>query len=89
MMRCLAAAAIAVTCVPAGAATRPDRQRETETLLAADGTSYLVTSGVVRVPELRGTGTGDPGTIDLAVVRVRAAGRAAGPSTYRSRRRAR
>ena len=57
--------------LPAAAQIRDSQDRA---LTAADGTAFVVTSGVVRVPEER-TGTTSPtdatGTIDLAVVRVR------------------
>jgi pimeloyl-ACP methyl ester carboxylesterase len=60
--------------LPAAAQIRDSQDRA---LIAADGTAFVVTSGVVRVPEER-TGTTSPsdatGTIDLAVVRVRRTG---------------
>jgi pimeloyl-ACP methyl ester carboxylesterase len=55
-------------------ATAQTREWDDQTLTAGDGTAFVVTSGTVRVPELRNA-TGDPSrTIDLAFVRVRRAG---------------
>ena len=49
------------------------QEARTETLIASDGTAFEATSAFVRVPELR-LDRARPGTIDLAVVRVRRAG---------------
>ena len=45
------------------------------TLTAGDGTYFLITSAVVRVPELRSETGPATSSIDRAVVRVRRAGR--------------
>jgi hypothetical protein len=55
----------------AGPATAQVRDVQDRPLVAADGTAFVVTSGIVRVPEERASGAS--GTIDLAVVRVRRA----------------
>jgi pimeloyl-ACP methyl ester carboxylesterase len=68
----LLAACILASCVwPADAQMRDIREQP---ITAGDGTAFVVTSGIVRVPEMR---TGSPmssATIDLAVVRVRRVG---------------
>jgi len=57
--------------VYAGPANGQVRDAQDRPLVAADGTAFVVTSGIVRVPEER---TGGPsGATDLAVVRVRRA----------------
>ncbi len=76
-----ALAALVAASLAADVAHAQLREQKEETLVAADGTSFLVTSGFVRVPEQRQAGgTDDAGVVDLAVVRVRPAGRAAGPT---------
>ncbi|MEO8076202.1 MAG: alpha/beta fold hydrolase [Acidobacteriota bacterium] len=55
--------------------------QQDETVTAADGTAFLVTSAVVRVPELR-TGALTTGTIDLAMVRARRASAARSASAH-------
>ncbi|MEO7275108.1 MAG: alpha/beta fold hydrolase [Vicinamibacterales bacterium] len=50
--------------------------QQDETVTAADGTAFVITSAVVRVPERR-TGASTTGTIDLGVVRARRASAAA------------
>jgi pimeloyl-ACP methyl ester carboxylesterase len=50
--------------------------------VSAPGGEFEVTTGFVRVPELRTAGGAATGTIDLAVVRVRRAGTAANPPAH-------
>jgi pimeloyl-ACP methyl ester carboxylesterase len=67
----LAACLVAAVVPQAGAQMRDSREQP---LVALDGTAFVVTSGTVRVPELRDA-TGEASrTIDLAVVRVRRVG---------------
>jgi pimeloyl-ACP methyl ester carboxylesterase len=53
------------------------RDATTQSVTAADGSVLEVTSGFVRVPELRVSGATSSATIELAIVRVRRAGAAA------------
>jgi len=53
------------------------RVTDEQTMTANDGTAFVVTRAMVRVPELR-TGPEPSGEIDLAVVRVRREGQAPG-----------
>lgn len=66
------AAALALSLAPSAHAQLRDAQDRT--LTADDGTAFVVTSGVVRVPEERTGGAPSSATIDLAVVRVRRVG---------------
>lgn len=52
------------------------RDSSEQSLTALDGTTFVVTRGTVRVPELRGAGAEPSRSIDLAVVRVRRVGSA-------------
>lgn len=61
----------------AGPAAAQMRTVEERMMTADDGTAFMVTWAVVRVPERR-TGAASGGTIALAVVRVRREGRASG-----------
>jgi len=58
---------------PRQVANRELIDRVERSVTAGDGTTFVVTEGTVRVPELR-TGPVRGGTIDLAVVRIRRAG---------------
>jgi len=58
------------------------RDTSVQSLTAVDGTAYEVTSGFVRVPELRTAGGAPSGQVDLAIVCVRRAGAAAGTSAH-------
>ena len=59
------------------------RDVQTGSLIAADGTEFELTRGFVRVPEQRtADATAAARTIDLAVVRVRRAGKPASPSAH-------
>jgi pimeloyl-ACP methyl ester carboxylesterase len=68
----LVVSALALAFPPATDAQLRDVQETT--LTAGDGTSFLITSAVVRVPELRSEPGPATSSIDLAVVRVRRAG---------------
>ena len=54
----------------------------TQPLRALDGTLFDVTSGFIRVPEMREPVTGEQGRIDLAFVRVRRVGATADASAH-------
>jgi pimeloyl-ACP methyl ester carboxylesterase len=69
----LAAAIVASIVAPAAAQLRDSSE---QSLTALDGTTFTVTRGTVRVPELRGAGVESSRTNDLAVVRVRRVGSA-------------
>lgn len=66
------AAFIAASIVSTAAAQMRDSTEQS--LTASDGTTFVVTRGTVRVPELRDAGAEASRTIDLAVVRVRRVG---------------
>ncbi len=78
----VSALALAVGALTAGHAHAQLRDGSTQTLTAADGSVFEVTSGFVRVPELRAPGGTPSGAIELAVVQVRRAGRAASTSAH-------
>jgi len=70
-----AAALAACACLLSSDVSAQLRDARDETLVATDGTPFVVTTAIVRVPEVRGgsgssSGSGS-GSIDLAVVRAR------------------
>jgi pimeloyl-ACP methyl ester carboxylesterase len=67
----IAAFVVAGLTLVAPAARAQIRDLQDRTLTADDGTAFVVTSGVVRVPEERAGAHAGTRTIDLAVVRVR------------------
>jgi pimeloyl-ACP methyl ester carboxylesterase len=78
----VSALALAVGALTADHAHAQLRSGSTESLTAADGSVFEVTSGFVRVPELRAAGGAPSGAVELAVVQVRRAGRAASTSAH-------
>jgi pimeloyl-ACP methyl ester carboxylesterase len=72
-IRIASAALVVFAALLPSSASAQIRDVQDRPLTADDGTAFVVTSGIVRVPEERGT-MGAAGTIDLAVVRVRRAG---------------
>lgn len=73
MSRLASAALIAFAALLASPASAQIRDAQDRPLTADDGTAFVVTSGMVRVPEERAGAAAAVGTIDLAVVRVRRA----------------
>ncbi len=65
------AALVAFAALLASPASAQIRDIQDRPLTADDGTVFVVTSGIVRVPEERAGRAAAVGTIDLAVVRVR------------------
>jgi pimeloyl-ACP methyl ester carboxylesterase len=77
----VSALTLMVGALTAGHAQAQLRDVTTQSVIAADGTVFEVMNGFVRVPELRGSHT-PSGAIELAVVRVRRAGAAAGTTAH-------
>jgi pimeloyl-ACP methyl ester carboxylesterase len=80
--RTIAALGIVAMTAANGAAQGPLRETTVSTVTSASGESLEVTTGFVRVPELRADANAEPRTIDLAVLRVRRAGAAASRSAH-------
>src|SRR6187401_250194 len=76
------ALAFSIAMLTAGSGYAQLRDTSVQSLTAVDGTAYEVTSGFVRVPELRTAGGAPSGQVDLAIVCVRRAGAAAGTSAH-------
>ena len=70
-LRFTSVALVAVAMLLASSASAQIRNATDRPLTAGDGTAFMVTSGVLRVPEERPGSGAASGTIDLAVVRVR------------------
>lgn len=77
----IAAVAVAVVALNAGLAHAQLLESVTDSITTPDGRVIEVTTGFVRVPELRTSSGSSPRTIDLAIVRLRPLPTTARPTT--------